>query len=282
MFGDLDGRFHCSRCGLCPRRSANVRSIVKKPASTPLLSDLRRELVRASKPHSAGDIALFFKTGKGEYGEGDEFCGITVPELRKIAKRYLHLRLGDVKKLLRSRVHEHRFTALEILVFQFEAGDERAKEKLFDFYLRHTRYVNNWDLVDTSAPYIVGEYLASRPRKVLYHLAKSSNIWERRIAIVSTAAFIKRDDLKDTFGIAALLLKDKHDLIHKAVGWMLREAGKRSESAMLNFLAQNYSTMPRTALRYAIERLPKPQRRAILKGVFDQAAGEFAVAPQVT
>jgi hypothetical protein len=139
-----------------------VRSIVKKPASTLTLSDLQRELVRASDPQSARDLAVFFKTGKGEYGEGDEFCGITVPELRKIAKRYLHLPLADVKKLLSSRVHEHRFTALEILVFQYEAGDESAKKKVFEFYLRHARYINNWDLVDTSAPYIVGEYLATR------------------------------------------------------------------------------------------------------------------------
>jgi 3-methyladenine DNA glycosylase AlkD len=252
---------------------------VKKPASTLTLLDLQRELDRASDPQSTRDLAVFFKTGKGEYGEGDEFCGITVPVLRKIAKRYLHLRLADVKKLLSSRVHEHRFAALEILVFQFEAGDESAKEKLFNFYLKHTRYINNWDLVDTSAPYIVGEHLATRPRKILYRLAKSSNIWERRIAIVATAAFIKRGDLKDTFGISALLLKDKHDLIHKAVGWMLREAGKRSEPAMVNFLAQNYAGTPRTALRYAIERLPEPQRKAILKGVFDLPPGEVAVAP---
>jgi 3-methyladenine DNA glycosylase AlkD len=252
---------------------------VKKPASTLTLLDLQRELARASDPQSARGLAVFFKTGKGEYGEGDEFCGITVPVLRKIAKRYLHLRLADVKKLLRSRVHEHRFTALEILVFQFEAGDESAKEKLFNFYLKQTRYINNWDLVDTSAPYIVGEHLATRTRRMLYRLAKSSNVWERRIAIVATAAFIKRCDLKDTFGIAALLLKDKHDLIHKAVGWMLRETGKRSEPAMLNFLAQNYAGMPRTALRYAIERLPEPQRRGILKGVFDHAPRVVAVAP---
>jgi len=255
-----------------------IRSIVKKPATTLTLSDLQRELGRASDPHSARDLAVFFKTGKGQYGEGDEFCGITVPELRKIAKRYLHLRFADVKNLFSSRVHEHRLTALEILVFQYEAGDGGAKQKVFDFYLKHTRYVNNWDLVDTSAPYIVGEDLATRPRKVLYHLAKSSNIWERRIAIVATLAFIRSGDLKDTFGIAAVLLKDKHDLIHKAVGWMLREAGKRSEPAMLNFLAQNYASIPRTALRYAIERLPQSQRKAILKGVFDQAERDVGMA----
>jgi 3-methyladenine DNA glycosylase AlkD len=256
-----------------------VHSIVKKPTSTLTLSDLQRELVRASDPQSAHDLALFFKTGKGEYGAGDEFCGITVPKLRKIAKRYLHLLLADVKKLLSSRVHEHRFTALEILVFQFEAGDDSAKQKVFDFYLKHTRYINNWDLVDTSAPYIVGEYLATRPRKILYRLAKSSDMWERRIAIIATLAFIRSGDLKDTLGIAAVLLKDKHDLIHKAVGWMLRETGKRSEPAMLNFLAQNYAEIPRTALRYAIERLPEPQRKAILKGIFDQAERDVGVAP---
>ena len=241
---------------------------MKKPASTLTLLDLQRELARAADPQSARGLAVFFKTGKGEYGEGDEFCGITVPVLRKIAKRYLHLRLADVKKLLRSRVHEHRFTALEILVFQFEAGDESAKEKLFDFYLKHTRYVNNWDLVDTSAPYIVGEHLAIRPRRIPYQLAKSSNIWERRIAIVATLAFIRNGDLKDTFGIAAVLLKDEHDLIHKAVGWMLRETGKRSQPALLNFLKRNYVSMPRTALRCGIERLPEAQRKRALKGDF--------------
>lgn len=242
------------------------------------MPDLQRELAQASDAKRARDLAWFFKTGKGEYGEGDKFIGITVPVLRKIAKRYTHLRLADVTKLLHSRVHEHRFTALEILVFQYEAGDEETKRKVFEFYLKQARYVNNWDLVDTSAPYIVGEYLASRPRDVLYLLAKSPNLWERRIAIVATAAFIKRDDLKDTFGVSALLLKDKHDLIHKAVGWMLREAGKRSQPALLKFLEQNYSLMPRTALRYAIERVSETRRRRILKGVFGKAAGQQVTA----
>jgi 3-methyladenine DNA glycosylase AlkD len=252
---------------------------VKKPASTATLSDLQRELVHASNPRRARNLAWFFKTGKGEYGEGDKFCGISVPALRKIARRYAHLGLADVKKLLGSRVHEHRFIALEILVFQYEAGDEVSKRKLFNFYLKHTRCINNWDLVDTSAPYIVGEHLASRSRNVLYRLAKSANVWERRIAIVATGAFIKRDDLRDTFGISALLLKDKHNLIHKAVGWMLREAGKRSQPALLNFLDQNYPTMPRTALRYAIERLPERQRRRALEGIFDRRAGHIATSP---
>ena len=247
---------------------------MNKPASNLSLLDLKREISRASDPRRARSLAWFFKTGKGEYGEGDQFCGITVPVQRKIARRYTHLGLAALGEMLRSRLHEHRFTALEILVFQYEAGDERRKQKLFDFYLKHTRHINNWDLVDTSAPYIVGEHLASRPRHILYRLAKSSNVWERRIAIVATAAFIKRRDLKDTFAISALLLKDKHDLIHKAVGWMLREAGKRSPEALLNFVHQNYSIMPRTALRYAIERLPQAQRRRTLKGIFDHQVYE--------
>ena len=251
---------------------------MKKPGSALTAFDLQRELSEASNPRRARSLAWFFKTGKGEYGEGDEFCGITVSVLRKIAKRYTHLGFTDVKKLLSSHVHEHRFTALEILVFQYELGDKRTKQRLFDFYLKHTRYINNWDLVDTSAPYIVGEHLASRPRRVLYRLTKSSSVWERRIAIVATAAFIKRGDLKETFAVAACLLKDKHDLIHKSVGWMLREAGKRSQPALLNFLSHNYAAMPRTALRYAIERFPEPQRRSILKGIFDHPAVVAAAA----
>jgi 3-methyladenine DNA glycosylase AlkD len=233
-----------------------------------VLTDLLRELSDAADPERARNLAWFFKTGKGQYGEGDEFCGITVPIMRKLAKRYTHLKLTDVEKLLSSRLHEHRFTALEILVFQHEAGDRAARQKIFNFYLQHTRYINNWDLVDTSAPYIVGEHLVSRSRRILYSLAKSPSLWERRIAMVTTMALIRRDDLEDAFAIAALLLGDEHDLIHKAVGWMLREAGKRSTPVLFNFLERNYSAMPRTTLRYAIERLPGPQRKRILKGVF--------------
>ena len=166
-------------------------------------------------------------------------------------------------------MHEHRFTGLETLVFQYEAGDAAVQQKIFDFYLDNTRRTNNWDLVDGSAPYIVGRHLLSRPRRILYRLAKSSNLWERRIAMVSTMAFIAQNDLDDTFAIATLLLSDQHDLIHKAVGWMLREAGKRSQPALLDFLKRNYAAMPRTALRYAIERLPEAQRKRALKGDFN-------------
>jgi 3-methyladenine DNA glycosylase AlkD len=240
-----------------------------KVSNPPSLRELRRELAALADPERARNLAWFFKTGKGQYGEGDRFIGIAVPVLRPIAHRYRHLPPGEIAKLLASRTHEHRFTALEILVAQYESGDADSKQSIFDFYLRHTRNINNWDLVDTSAPYIIGEHLRSRPREKLYALAKSRNVWERRMAIVATMPFIRTGDLDDTFAIATVLLKDKHDLIHKAVGWMLREAGKRSSAALLMFLKQNYAAIPRTALRYAIERLPEAQRKRVLAGVFE-------------
>jgi 3-methyladenine DNA glycosylase AlkD len=227
------------------------------------LSDLKKELAAAADPERARNLAWFFKTAKGEYGYGDRFIGLTVPTTRRIAHRYLHLPLTDIERLLASPIHEHRSAALEILVAQYER--ERSKA-VFDFYLKHTRFVNNWDLVDGSAPYIVGQHLLRRPRRILYRLARSRNLWERRIAIVSTLAFIKAGEIEDTFAIAKLLLKDDHDLIHKAVGWALRETGKQSAPALLEFLKQNYSALPRTTLRYAIERFPRAQRKRILSG----------------
>lgn len=232
------------------------------------LSGLRKELAAGADAERARGSAWFFKTGKGQYGEGDKFIGLTVPAQRKIAGRYRTLALADIGKLLESKIHEHRFTALEILVMQYEAGDTGARQAIFDFYLKQTPRINNWDLVDTSAPYIMGEHLLSRPRKILYRLAKSGDLWERRIAIIATLMFIRAGELKDTFAIARLLLGDEHDLIHKAVGWALREAGKSSKPALLEFLRTNYSGMPRTSLRYAIERFPPAERSRILKGVF--------------
>jgi 3-methyladenine DNA glycosylase AlkD len=229
---------------------------------------IKREFARAANPKRARGLAWFFKTGKGEYGEGDKFIGLTVPVQRAIAKKFRHLELRDIEKLLNSSIHEHRSTGLMILVAQYEAGDAATQQRVFDFYLRHTGRINNWDLVDGSAPYIVGKHLLARPRRVLYRLANSSDLWERRIAMVATAAFIRKGDLKDTFGIATQLLADKHDLIHKAIGWMLREAGKKSQTQMIAFLKRNYSRMPRTALRYAIERLPEARRKKALKGIF--------------
>ena len=227
------------------------------------LSDLKKELISAANPERAKNLAWFFKTGKGQYGYGDRFIGLTVPAVRRIAHRYVHLPLTDVAKLLASPIHEYRFAALEILVAQYERGDLAV----FDFYLKHTKFVNNWDLVDTSAPYIVGRHLLTRPRRILYRLAKSASLWERRIAIVSTQMLIRAGQIEDTFAIAKILLPDKHDLIHKAVGWMLREAGKQSASGLLHFLKQHHEEMPRTTLRYAIERFPAAQRKRILAGV---------------
>lgn len=233
------------------------------------LSDLRRELESVSDTKLAKNLAWFFKTGKGEYGEGDRFCGITVPALRKIASHYRHLRLSDVRKLLGSAIHEHRLAALLILVDQYKRADAQAREKIFDFYLANMHYINNWDLVDASARDIVGEHLVARPRPILSKLAKSPNLWERRIAIIATHAFIRRGDLADTFSISELLLGDKHDLIHKAIGWMLREAGKQSEPQLVLFLKTHYSVIPRTTLRYAIERMPETVRKRHLRGEFD-------------
>jgi len=195
-------------------------------------SDLKKELSAASDPERARNSAWFFRTGEGQYGHGDRFLGITVPVQRRIANRYVHLPLTGVEKLLASPIHEHRFVALEILVAQYEQGNI----EVFDFYLKHTKFINNWDLVDTSAPYIVGKHLLTRPRKILYRLAKSKNLWERRIAIVSTQTFIRAGEIEDTFAIAKILLTDEHDLIHKAVGWMLRETGKQSAPALVKFL----------------------------------------------
>jgi len=233
-----------------------------------LLPALKKELRAAADPERAGNSAWFFKTGKGEYGEGDRFIGIRVPALRRIARNYRSLSLDEVSALLKSPIHEHRFVALEILVDQYERGDAHSKQAIFIFYLRNTQRINNWDLVDTSAPYILGEHLRWRPREMLYRLAQSENIWERRMAIIATMPFIRSGELRDTFAITALLLDDKHDLIHKAVGWMLREAGKQSSGELIDFLKQNYTAMPRTALRYAIERFPKAQRKRMLAGAF--------------
>jgi len=194
----------------------------------------------------------FFKTGKGEYGHGDVFMGVTVPEQRKIATQYSTLALQEIQVLLESKVHEARLTGLHILVGQYQKIHDPA---LVDFYLEHLRRVNNWDLVDSSAHHILGHYLLERDRRILYTLARSENLWERRVAIVATWAFIRKNDLQDTFSLAELLLSDTHDLTHKAVGWMLREAGKKDEQALRNFLKKHGSGMPRTMLRYAIERL---------------------------
>jgi 3-methyladenine DNA glycosylase AlkD len=229
---------------------------------------LEEELTAAADETRAAGQAWFFKTGPGQYGEGDRFLGITVPAQRKIALRYRNLPLEELTPLLKSGFHEYRFCALEILVAKYEGGGEALQEEVFQFYLKHTDCVNNWDLVDTSAPYIVGAHLQTRPRKLLNELAKSASLWERRIAMVSTLHFIRQGEVADTFRIAKLLLSDRHDLIQKAVGWMLREVGKVSRPALLHFLQTHYKRIPRTALRYAIEHFSPAQRKQLLAGNF--------------
>ncbi len=215
-------------------------------------------------PKKAENSARFFKTGKGQYGEGDVFLGLTVPEQRILAKRYKDLDLKSIQSLLESPIHEHRCTGLIILVGQFEKGDTDAQNTIADFYLKHLHCVNNWDLVDGSAPYILGTHLLKRDRSVLYELVKSHSLWERRIAMLACFAFIKARDFKDALAIATLLLNDKEDLIHKAVGWMLRELGKIDFETELKFLRTHKTQMPRTALRYAIERFPIELKKELM------------------
>jgi 3-methyladenine DNA glycosylase AlkD len=203
----------------------------------------------------------FFKTGEGEYGEGDIFLGVRVPDQRRIAKKYKNIPLTDVVELLQSGIHEHRLTALFILTEQFNKGDEEARQRIVDLYLSNAAYVNNWDLVDSSAHKILGAWLVDKPREVLYEMAESDSLWERRISIISTFALINRGDLADALALARALIDDGHDLIHKASGWVLREVGKKDQSALETFLLEHYEKMPRTMLRYAIERLPEERKR---------------------
>lgn len=232
----------------------------------PLLK-LKSELRRKASSKRAEILQRFFKTGKGEYGEGDIFLGITVPETRKIAKKYSKLDFQDIKKLLKSKIHEERLLGILIMVNNFERGEKIERKKIFDFYLKNTKYINNWDLVDLSANKIVGAHLLCKPRKILYGLAKSRNIWERRVSIIATFHFIKNNQFEDTLKISEILINDKHDLIHKATGWMLRETGKKSQIILERFLNKHSKKMPKTMLRYAIERFPKNKRIKYLKKI---------------
>lgn len=230
------------------------------------LGDIRKELAAAANEEKATVLRRFFKTGPGEYGEGDRFLGIQVPILRKFAKRYRLITLDAVEQLLQSAIHEERLLALLILILQYQARDLPRQQAIFDLYLRNAAFINNWDLVDLSADKIVGSHLFERSREVLYKLAESELLWERRIAIIATFHFIKRGEFTDTLGIADLLLDDREDLIQKAVGWMLREVGKRNLELEQEFLRGRYRSMPRTMLRYAIERFPEELRRQYLRG----------------
>ncbi len=227
-------------------------------------SEVRSQLAAVAEDERALSSMRFFKTGPGQYSEGDVFIGVTVPQQRVIARANRGLSHRDLSSLLKSRVHEERLTALLILVDQYE-HDEASQVACYDFYLAHLAHVNNWDLVDTSAANIVGIHLIDRPRAPLYKLARSKSMWERRVAMVATYAFIRQGEHADAVAIAEALLSDDHDLIHKATGWMLREVGKRvGEAPLRAFLRDHAATMPRTALRYAIERLPPAERKTWL------------------
>lgn len=229
------------------------------------------ELQIYADPKRAKNSQRFFKTGIGEYGEGDVFIGVRVPEQRKVAKKYHDIGLSEIIKLLHSSIHEHRLTAIIILVYQFNLDGVQNQEKIYNLYLKNTKYINNWDIIDSSAGAIVGEYLfelndTDKTLDVLTNLAKSNSIWERRIAIMSTFAFTMHGDYKPTFAISDILLHDEHDLVQKAVGWMLREVGKRiSQDKEEEYLKTRYKTMPRTMLRYAIERFDETKRQKYLK-----------------
>ncbi len=232
-----------------------------------MLKNLKDDLRKSSSRTRAISSLRFFKTGKGQYGEGDNFIGVPVPTVRKIAKQYLDLPLKEVILLLHSKIHEERLCALLILVDQYQKGDSKKQKQIFDLYLKNYKFINNWDLIDLTAPRIVGAYLFDKPKGILSKLAKSKNLWQRRVAILATFQFIYYGQSKETIKISKILLQDEHDLIQKAVGWMLREVGKRvDEKILLDFLNKYYKVMPRTMLRYAIERLPEKLRKKYLLG----------------
>lgn len=225
------------------------------------LSSIKKDLSNVSSRSRAEASKRFFKTAKGQYGYGDMFIGIKVPDQRIVARKYKNLSLIEIKKLLSSKVHEYRLTALLILVLQYKSANTQSRMQIVKFYLTHKKWVNNWDLVDSSAGYILGDYLSDKKdRKILYKLVTSQNIWDRRIAIVATQAFIAKNDFRDTLRLAEILLTDTHDLIHKATGWMLREVGKRSLPDLKKFLDKHAHEMPRTMLRYAIEKFSEVER----------------------
>jgi 3-methyladenine DNA glycosylase AlkD len=235
---------------------------------TPTATAVRAALKKLASPERAAVSQTFFKTGKGQYGEGDVFMGVTVPKQRIVARAHADIAESEVLKLLHSKVHEERLTALLILVRQYERGSVEQQAAIVKLYLANTSQINNWDLVDLSAPSILGHWLVDKDRKLLRKLAKSKLLWERRIAMIATYSFIRKGEHEDCFAIAKLLLKDEHDLMHKAVGWMLREVGKRVGVQQLrSFLSSHGTTMPRTALRYAIEHMNAEEKAKWMKRV---------------
>jgi 3-methyladenine DNA glycosylase AlkD len=231
-----------------------------------MIQIIKAEFKKLSNPEHAAQLQKYFKTGKGEYAEGDLFLGLRVPEVRQIAKKYGKITISEASEFLKSPFHEERLFSLLVLADLFQKADEEAKKNIYELYLKNTRTINNWDLVDSTASRIVGAYLFTRDRKPIYVLARSKNLWERRIAMMATFYFIAHDEFADTLKIAEMLLADQEDLIHKAAGWMLREVGKRDFEVEENFLKEHYKHMPRTMLRYAIEKFPEEKRISFLKG----------------
>ena len=227
---------------------------------------IKSRLKKLANKKNAEVAQRFFKTDPGEYGEGDKFLGIRVPVLRKLAKEYQTITVEEVEHLLKSSIHEERLLALFIIISIYSKGEEAVKKGIYELYLNNTEFINNWDLVDASAEYIVGDFLLNKGKNPIYRLAKSQNLWERRISIMSTFYFIKRGQYSETLKISKILLHNKEDLIHKAVGWMLREVGKRNLPLEEEFLKEYYKEMPRTMLRYAVERFPESMRQRYLKG----------------
>ena len=232
------------------------------------IRDIRKKLQQLGSEEKANVLQRFFKTGPGEYGERDVFIGVGVPELRRLVKEYQDITLNTVIQLLKSLIHEERMLALLMLIEKYSKGNDTVKKRIYTLYLKHTEFINSWDLVDVSAHHIVGNFLLHKSKEPIYRLAKSINLWERRIAILSTFHFIKQGNYSETLKISKILLTDEEDLIHKAVGWVLREVGKRHISIQEVFLKKHYKRMPRTMLRYAIEKFPESKRQKYLKGDF--------------
>lgn len=226
-----------------------------------IVKEIQHTLESYSTPEKKEFLPYFFKTGKGQYGEGDKFLGVVVPDTRRVARQYKNINFKDVSELFKSEYHECRLCALLILIEKFKKSDEKGKKEIVDFYLANTRYINNWDLVDLSCKDIIGEYLVGKERSVLYKLAESELLWDQRIAIISTFAFIRKGDLEDIFRLSEKLIDHTHDLMHKAIGWMLREAGKKDKGRLCGFLDKYHKTMPRTMLRYSIEKFSPEERK---------------------
>ncbi|MGD2029464.1 MAG: DNA alkylation repair protein [Desulfobacterales bacterium] len=230
------------------------------------IRDIRIKLQQLGSEEKASILQRFFKTGPGDYGDGDVFIGVKVPELRKLVKEYQDITLDTVKQLLSSLIHEERMLALLILIDKYSKGNDTVKKKIYELYIQNTKFINSWDLVDSSAHHIIGDFLLNKSKAPIYRLATSKSLWERRIAILSTFRFIKQGNYSETLKISKILLTDEQDLIHKAVGWMLREIGKRHISTEETFLKKYYKQMPRTMLRYAIEKFPESKRQKYLRG----------------